>query len=262
MPEQELKQPRSIHRALDVLEFLVGNGACGLQAIHRGTGLSKSTLRRILATLVERGYVRLGLTDRMYRSNVATPLGLPQDEFPRIARLVNAARPHMIALTRKVRWPAGLHFYVPGRMRIVETTHGLSHFGQASGLALDSELNIFAAASGLAWLSANPDERVLSIVASLQASELWSLQRYGLTPTQLLSELAVIRERGWAQRRTTQGTLENMVGVSVPLHEKLRPVGALTLSWRREAMTIDEFTDLHINELRQTAQSINDVFRK
>lgn len=251
------KQARAVHRALDILQFLGEHGACGLHELHRGTGLSKATLRRMLATLAARGYVRHGLTDRMYRSNIATPLALGQDEAPRIGRLLSAARPHMIGLTESASWPVGLHYYVSGRMRIIETTHGMSPFGEAQGVPIDSELNLFAAASGLAWLAANRDATVLKVVEGLAHSPMWSLSRFGITPQRLLAELGDIRNRGWAKRRTAQGTLDNRVGAAVALFDKRQPIGALTLTWHRDAMSDAEFTAAHLNNMQAAATAIN-----
>lgn len=251
------KQARAVHRALDILQFLGENGACGLHDLHAGTGLSKATLRRLLATLSARGYVRHGLTDRMYRSNIATPLALGQNEAPRIGRLLAVARPHMIALTEAASWPVGLHYYMAGRMRIIETTHGMSPFGEAQGLAIDSELNIFAAASGLAWLAANKDTTVLKIFEGLMQNPMWSPARFAITSKQLLGELDGIRKRGWAKRRTAQGIFDNRVGAAVALVEERQPIGALTLTWHREAMSDATFASSHLQALQAAASEIN-----
>ncbi|HEY8579406.1 MAG TPA: helix-turn-helix domain-containing protein, partial [Beijerinckiaceae bacterium] len=56
-------QVRAVHRALDVLDYLSANGPSSLQRLHAGTGLSKSALRRLLSTLVQRRFVRMGLSD-------------------------------------------------------------------------------------------------------------------------------------------------------------------------------------------------------
>ncbi|MGE0629227.1 MAG: helix-turn-helix domain-containing protein [Hyphomicrobiaceae bacterium] len=257
MSSGDLKHTRAVHRALDILERLGENGASSLHALHLSTGLSKSTLRRLLVTLAERGYIRRGLTDRMYRSNIATPLTLKQKEAPRMARLLDAARPHMIVLTRSVGWPVGLHYYIAGRMRIIETTHGMSPFGNNPGMPIDSELNIFASASGLAWLAANDDATVLEVVETLADGDLWSLSRYGISPRRLVRELAVIRRRGWAKRRAQQGIADNRVGAAIALHEGQQPVGALTLTWQREAMTDAEFAVKHLGALTAAAVAID-----
>lgn len=255
MRKGELKQARSVHRALDILEHLADKGASNLHAIHLGTGLSKATLRRLLATLSDRGYVRRGLTDRIYRSNVATPLALEREDAPKIGRLFETARPHMIALTREISWPVGLHYYVAGRMRVIETTHGLSPFGHTRGVPIDYELNIFAAASGLAWLSANNEPAVLDVIKRLADDEKWSLSRFGIAPDDLLNELTMIRQHGWARRRTTQGKLDDRIGAAVAIYENSNPIAALNITWHRDAMSYEEFSSRHLGALKKSERN-------
>ena len=54
---------RSLDRGLTILERLSADGAGSLQALHTATGLAKSTLRRLLSTLVQRKILRRSLAD-------------------------------------------------------------------------------------------------------------------------------------------------------------------------------------------------------
>jgi IclR family transcriptional regulator, mhp operon transcriptional activator len=259
-PTTENVRPiRSVHRALDVLETLVERGPAGLHQLHSATGLSKSTLRRLLATLVHRRFVRQGISDGMYRSNVATPRGINTELTVRIGRLVEVARPHMLALTQHVRWPSDLHIYANGRMRILESTHGLSPFGRSSGFMIDSELNLFAAASGLAFLASRHDEFALRLANELESDEFWSMSRFGLTPSRLVAELRKVRRAGFATRRVTQGRQDGSNAIAVTIVEGDCSVGALTISWRGQLMSAEEFAAQHLAALQSTARAISDA---
>ena len=120
----KLLQTRSLHRGLDILDGLA-NGPASLQKLHEQTGLSKSTLRRLLATLVDRRYIRRGISDNIYRSNVAVPTSAFGETAVRYGRLVEVASPYMMQLTEAVKWPSDLHVYHDGHMQILESTHGL-----------------------------------------------------------------------------------------------------------------------------------------
>jgi IclR family mhp operon transcriptional activator len=247
---------------LDLLECLSERGPSSLQELHAATGLSKSTLRRLLATLVERHFIRRGLSDGMYRSNIATPRGADAELTLRIGRLVEVARPHMLALTREVRWPSDLHIFVGSRMRILESTHGMSPFGRSAGLGADAELNLFAAASGLVYLAQRDEGFVLSLVKALEHEEFWSLSRFGVTPQRLLEELTEIRRRGFARRRVTQGRLDGREAIAVPLFEDGAPIGALSVAWQRQLMSAEDFAGLHLDALRAAANAISDGLRR
>ena len=255
--DNALRQIRSVHRALDLLEQLGERGPLSLQQLHGVTGLSKSTLRRLLATLVERRFIRKGISDGMYRTNIATLTGVDSALTLRIGRLVEVARPHMLALTKQVRWPSDLHIHVRGRMRILESTHGMSPFGRP-GLPTDAELNLFAAASGLAFLASSGDRFALSLLDELKHDEFWSLSRFGVTPSRLLAELRDIRSKGFATRRVTQGRIDGHNAIAVTVFEGRTPVGALTIHWQRKLMSADKFAALHLDVLQIAANAISD----
>ncbi|MDF2116351.1 helix-turn-helix domain-containing protein [Roseiarcaceae bacterium H3SJ34-1] len=250
-------QTRSVHRALDVLQFLSENGPSGLHKLHMGTGLSKSTLRRLLATLVERRFVRTGISDAMYRSNTALPDHPRAGLIVQIGQLVEVARPHMLVLTDEARWPVDLHIYVHGRMQILDSTRGLSPFPPSQMLKPETELNVFAAASGLAFLAALDDERVLAIVDELKNDMFSSLARFGIKPGRLLKDLAEIRRQGFATRRLSQSTPGDRNAIAVPLFEKQAAVGALSMSWKRKLMTPDEFAVQNLAALKHAANEIS-----
>ena len=246
-----------MHRALDVLEHLSEHGPSNLHQLYLATGLSKSTLRRLLATLIERRFIRQGISDAMYRSNIGTLHAVDSDLNLQIARLVEVARPHMLALTNQVRWPSDLHIYVRGRMRILESTHGRSPFGGNAGFPTDAELNIFGAASGLAFLASRDQRFVVQLVSELSTTELWSLSRFGVTLGRLQRELADVRRLGYAKRRVTQGRVDGRDAIAVPIFRRGLSIGALTITWQRKLMNPEDFASLHLDELRRAASAIS-----
>ena len=248
---------RSVHRAIDILDYLAQHGPAGLQQLHLGTGISKSALRRLLSTLVKRHFIRLGMTDGMYRTNVSAPMAINSQAIAQVAHLVEIAHPHMVALTKAVRWPSDLHFYNHGRMRILESTHGMTAFGANTGLAPDAELNIFAAASGLALLAERGDEFALQMVDEQKDSEQWSLSRFRISPEHLLDDLRDIRRKGFATRRATQGKFDNRNAIAVTIADGKTAIGALTLSWHRKMASADDFAAEHLDALRSAARAIS-----
>ncbi len=258
MAMTELAQTRSLHRGLDILDALA-QGPAALHELHLRTGLPKSTLRRLLATMVERRYIRRGISDGIYRSNVAIPGAAHGEHTLRIGRLVEVARPHMLRLTQQVKWPSDLHVYHAGRMQILESTHGISPFEMPRSGSADTELNMFVAASGLAYLSALDDEQVQSILDLTRDDEVWSPARFGITPAQVRRMLADVRVRGFATRQLSQTKPQDRNAIAIPLYQALQPVAALTIAWRREHMKADAFAALHLPALREAAGQISSV---
>lgn len=252
----ELSQVRALHRGLDVLEFLGARGPSSLHQIHAGTGLPKSSLRRLLATLVERRFIRVGLSDGMYRSNIATPRGVAAEENLRIGRLVEVARPYMLRLVQTVKWPNDMHIFANGRMRIIESTHGQSPFAGQGG-DVETELNMFVAASGLAYLACLPDAQALAIMEECRADEFASPERYGVTQRTLLGDLAAVRAAGFATRKTSQLRPENRRAIAVAIRAGGRPIGALAIAWPKQLMDADAFAERNLAPLIEAAAAIS-----
>lgn len=250
-------QVRALNRGLDVLEQLGERGPQSLHQLHVGTGLPKSSLRRLLATLVERRFIRVGLSDGMYRSNIATLRGVNEQDNVRIGRLVEIARPHLLGLTRDLRWPSDLHMFANGRMRILESTHGQSPFGAGAEPRVEVELNMFAAATGLAYLASLSDARALAIMEQCRSDYFWSAERYSVSADVLVADLNRIREAGFATRRASQLRRDNRNAIAIVLREREQTAGAIAMPWPRDLMSAEAFAKLHLSRLRQTADAIS-----
>ena len=250
-----LLQTRSLHRGLDILDELA-KGPASLQKLHELTGLPKSTVRRLLATLVERRYIRRGISDAIYRTNIAIPTSTHGEMTFRYGRLVEVARPYMMQLTEVVKWPSDLHVYHGGRMQILESTHGLSPFETARGAHTDTELNMFVAASGLAYLARLELSEVTQIFDFAKLDDRWSPTRFGVTMSALAQELNNTRTRGFASRRMSQMKEDNRSAIAVSISQANRAIGAITLIWRRDYMTVNDFGMKYSGVLTDIASKI------
>jgi IclR family transcriptional regulator, mhp operon transcriptional activator len=184
-------------------------------------------------------------------------MALNSQAIVHVGHLVEVARPHMIALTGHIRWPCDLHLYNRGRMRILESTHGMTLFGKHTGLDPDAELNIFAAASGLALLTSRDDGFALRLIDELKNEELWSLSRFRMSPARLLNDLRNIRQKGFATRGATQGKFDNRNAIAVAIFDGRGPIGAITLSWHRKFASAEAFAAQHLSALRCAADAIS-----
>ena len=81
---------QSLDRGITVLEHIARGGSCTLAELHKSTGISKSSIRRLLATLVERRLVRRSLADGRYRTSVlmtaSTGVPVPPSELAQSVR--------------------------------------------------------------------------------------------------------------------------------------------------------------------------------
>ena len=232
-----------------------------LHQLHLSTSLPKSTLRRLLATLHARRIVRVGLGDKLYRSNIALPDLRPANLTPKAARLVELAMPHVIELTTKIGWPSDLHLFAGDRMRVVESTRTLSPF-HIPRSSIDITVNLFGSAGGRAYLSGQPRKAVEQIVADFANHPEQGLTRYGVTAEKWYDELELVRNNGYARRVPGYGPIEiredRMRVIAVPLLAGKESVGALSLLWPREYLDHEAFAANYLPELLATSKLISD----
>lgn len=135
----------------------------------------------------------------------------------RVARLVHVAAPLLLRVNDSIGWPLDLHVHHQGRMQIIESTCTISPFGFNYPYRPELELNIFAAASGLCYLSMLSDERVAKLIDALRDQELWALARYRISPQRLFDELAAVRQNGYARRLVNQTDQTGFHAIAAPI---------------------------------------------
>lgn len=251
---------RSLDRGLTILNALAIHGASSLQDLHARTDLPKSTIRRILGTLVRRKVVRRSLNDQLYRSNISLPVQSNSRTVPADGVLVDCGVSHMIELTRAVGWSCDLHIFERTRSRVIESTRPLSPFYQYAR-QIDLEVPVFASAAGLSVLATWDEAAVLSLVDEIGDHPRWGMSAHGLSKRELLNLLRRVRKSGYAVRSN------QFRGLSVfanKLHAMARPicrrgtaVGALVLLWPKELLAPDEFAKNNLARFKEATEAIN-----
>lgn len=250
---------RSLDRGLAILESFAIHGASSLRDLHTHTALPKSTIRRLLGTLIRRKIVRRSLADRLYRANIAlpTPGGLTPSHSE--GWLVDRAVPHMIELTRSVGWACDLHIFERTQGRIIELTRPLSPFFQYNR-PIDLQVPVFGSAGGLAVLSTWTDAAVLALVEDIADHPVWGLRRVGLTRRELLKFLHQVRVAGYANRpqhyRGETALANTLSAIACPIFRAQTAVGALAMLWPRGLLSPASFADRHLQKLTEATAAI------
>lgn len=231
-----------------------------MHELHRASGLPKTTLRRLLGTLTHRKFVRRGLADGVYRTNISIPRRGDPTHQGSVARLVNAATPLLLEINARIRWPIDLHVHHQGRMHVIESTRTISPLSFNDPYRPELELNIFAAASGLCYLSTLADERVLKLIEALRDQELWSLSRYRISPQRLFQELAAVRKNGYARRLANQTDQRSVLAIAAPILAAKQGVGAVSVQWPCGYLNLTAFADRYAEEVIGLARAISAEF--
>ncbi|MEP3275917.1 MAG: helix-turn-helix domain-containing protein [Stappiaceae bacterium] len=254
-----LKENRSLARGLFVLETLAKYRGMSLSEIHQETGLPKSTLRRLLATLMSKRFVRRSISDNRYRAIVTLPDISIEPVPPGLGLVVDMGLIHVTELTKKIGWPSDIQIFEGKWMRIIESTRSQSPFGLYRG-QIDRRLNIFGAATGIACLSVMQEEEVRELFQDKSLEARFQPGRYALSWQGLQEHLNMARELGYGMRISNYcgETVLNdkLSAIALPLRRHEEIIGAISLLWPRELMSASDTAALYLEDLKKT---VNDI---
>lgn len=256
---QELHN-NSLDRGLTVLRALEQEGSCSLADLHRLTGISKSAIRRLLATLAAHRLVRRSLADGRYRSSVTFPVSagapVPAGQF----WVVDVAMPFVAQMTRAIDWPSDVHLLAGDRMRVLDSTRPLSPFHLYRGV-VNREVNIFGSATGMCCLAELGDAEALRIAAHTRGDSVWGLERFRIAPREYLDHLRRTRQRGYGARisRFVGVTVfdDGLAAIACPIYAGPRLMGAVSLLWAKSYIATEPFAARFLAELKRTTEAIS-----
>ncbi|MGV8996333.1 MAG: DNA-binding transcriptional regulator [Parvibaculaceae bacterium] len=237
-------------RALQVLEALNQHRVTPLSVLHEQTGLPKSTLVRLLDTLIAGGYVErvsrntgYALTERVLQLSGG---------FRHSDKIVEAARPFMSALTAQYKWPVALGTPDDDEMIVRISTRAESPFASDKEF-LGRRVPMLLSALGRVYFSyCDEDERetLLSLLRHSRA------RRNAMAKDERAVKRLVtqIRERGYATTSPVPG--ETLAGIAVPVLRNAQPLAAITLRYYGSVMSEAEAAKRFLVPMQEAAAAI------
>jgi IclR family transcriptional regulator, KDG regulon repressor len=227
-------QVQSVVRTLQILEVLASEGDLNLRDLAERVGIHKSTLFRFMRTLCERGYARRDPdTERFSLTLKVFQLG--STVYARVD-LVKLASPFLVRLSSTTRETVHLAILDAGNLVYlskIESTHSLR-------VAMQSRVGLTAPAYCTAMgkvLLAFADTDVLDAYLS-SCNFVRHTEKTISDRLQLLAELQITRNRGWA---VDDEEHENGVRcVAAPVRDRSGSViAALSISGPTIRLTLD-----------------------
>lgn len=250
---------RGLERGLRVFKTLQQSAALTLADLHDATGLPKPTLLRILATLERAAMIHRGLDDRRYR--ISARLMRVTRKLDRSDRVAEAAAPVLDRLCRKIVWPSDLAVAAGDHMQIRETSRTLSPFVFNSA-RIGYRVNWLLTALGRAYLAFCPEDERSRIVASLRQSRN-PQDKLAHQPDRLNAILSETRARGYGLRDAhffggynEESFDDQLQGIAVPVMQGGKVHGCINILWVRRAMSVEEMTQQHLDDLKSAAREI------
>lgn len=253
------KQIRSLTRALNVIETLNhADRALSLHQLHQLTELDRATLLRILATLMDAGWVYRSLGDGCYRLTFQLrEMGTHIRPENSLAQL---ASPILEALQKKLHWPSDLMIYNGKRMEIIETTRRQSPLFLPQGF-MGYQPYMLQSATGrayLAWSHPNDCKVILQRLqreegpdANLAHDEVWVHKMLEETRRQGYAE----RDRNYFGGPDDSNSYEvNVVAIPIIVMQEVQ--ACLNLTWIEELVQPEQLEEVFLPALRAAADAI------
>ena len=248
----------TVAKALQILEALNQSRVTTLAALHEITQLPKSSLVRLLDTLIDAGYVvRISRRDGYALTEAVLRLssGVRHRDM-----VVDAARPLMEAFTRQYKWQVSLATAESDAMVVRFTTRHLSPFSREQNF-LNRRVHMIQSALGRAFFAYCSAEERGFILSVLRASgdELAIREE----PAHLDAIVERVRSHGYATigRPRSNPTQSFAIPLLEPGTEE-SPLGAMNFFYYRSAMTEGQATGRYLAPLQMLGNAIVEGFER
>jgi IclR family transcriptional regulator, mhp operon transcriptional activator len=238
-PTESKSSPvRALSRGLAVLQAINRGPSLTMMEIARAAQVPYPTASRLVQTLLLEGLVEQEPDRKRYR-----PTALVQtlsNGYMGDAHMTRLARQHIVALTRRLKWPITLTSRVGHSIVIRDSTHSLTTL----------TFNAYYPGYAMPVLESAAGVAILSFMNDVERAELFSsMERlpavvdnpvYDLFLHEGLAEET--RERGYAVRAFNMFTANpgKTSSIAVPILQDGQPVGALTLAFFANAVRMQD----------------------
>ncbi|CAN5704838.1 DNA-binding transcriptional regulator [soil metagenome] len=246
---------RGLLRGLEVLRVLnrlpVGTGS--VATIARETGLHRTTVKRLLESLLQAGFVRVVSGGREYRLTFRVrelSAGFEDDAW-----VSEVAGPLLRELTDAVKWPSDLVTLEGDELVVRESTHPFSPLSFRGG-ALGVRVPLLRTAVGRAYLSWCPDDErdaLLMLLGSRDDAQ----GREARDEARVHRLIERTRDCGYAVSSSTEQPDESRFGaIAVPVRRAPGVVACINIVFLLRAASADSIAAAALSRLLTTARAI------
>lgn len=241
---------RSISRSIAALKAINRQGSLSMMEISKASEVPYPTACRIVQTLLYEGLIEQEPARKRYRPTAMVQTlahGFQQDD-----RLVKAARPHIVELTRRFGWPVSIATRVGRNMMLRDSTHAntsLTFEQYYPGFTLP----ILDSASGKLSMAFAPEEERLMILKWMRVSQEIDLQY--LATAQASLDVERIRRQGYAVQGRNHFNLTpgKTSSIAVPIFRNGVFEAAMTMVFFVTAMNLEVALESYLEELKSAA---------
>lgn len=249
---------RGLARGLAVLEALNHSpeGCATPAELAAITGLHRTTVRRLLETLVAEGYVLRSPSHQADTYLLSIRVRQLSDGFTDDDLVAALAPPVLLDLVRHVVWPSDLATPDGPGMLIRETTHRFSPLSFHSAMA-GVRLPLLTTAAGrvyLAFCAESERDAMLAMLRKGVGGE--QQQRLAHDASYIRNLVARVRERGYALNQGDMDDARKTGAIAVPVWEDQRLVAAINIVYLERAVSADDAVARYLPHLLDAARQL------
>lgn len=258
----DTKRITGLSRGLSVLRSLNENNGATVLALSRATDLPRATIYRILATLMDEGYVtRAGPRDAFWLSMDVHSLSAGYSDRAWVAEV---ATPILAELGRKVVWPVDIATLDGDAMLIRQTTY------QTSPLAIDRDYGarrgypgyrvpLFGTSLGHTYLAFCPKSERDALLDSFSSAPSES-NHLAADKRAILKILNKTRRLGYGSREG--GFVPSTGSIAVPVMHGEQVMACINLHYMLSVMSLKEAVSQYLTLIQDAARTISEALVK
>ncbi|CAG9202150.1 DNA-binding transcriptional activator MhpR [Burkholderia vietnamiensis] len=253
---------RGLARGLQVLRALnaMEDGHATSQQLADLTGLHRTTVRRLLETLMEEGFVRRSTSDDSFRLTLA--VRSLSEGFTDTERIATVAPPIMGQLLQRVAWPSDLTTPDGDAMIIRETTHRFSRLSFHRAM-VGRRLPMLLTAAGRAYFAMCPDEEREDILELLRSGAGGDEQQAFARNDALVRKLIRrVRDDGFGSNHGDWTAQAKIGAVAVAISADERVIASLNVIFLSRAVRLEDAVRRYVPELQKAALDIAEALKQ
>jgi IclR family mhp operon transcriptional activator len=257
-PASSYRHCQSLVKGLDILAALNRkfSGSASITELARMTGLHRTTIKRLLETLRQEGYVECDVATNLYR--LTFRVQRLSYGFRDNVQISEVAWPQMRAISKALVWPCSLVTLEGDEMVVRVSTRSYSPLSFHPGMP-GRRMPLLTTAAGRAYLAFAPDEEQKVLLDMLrERSDIDAVRAKDARFIRTL--LSETRQRGYALNRGEWNDEPKFGGVAVPLKFEDRVLACLNVIFLGRAVKDESALTSIGSELLAHARIIEQSF--
>ncbi len=256
----QYKSVRGLIRGLELLRALnaLGEGRATSNELSMRTGLHRTTVRRLLETLIDEGFVRRSESDSSYR--LTLKVRELSEGFTDAEWISAVATPVMGELLQKVVWPSDLSTPSGDALLIRETTHRFSPLSFHRSM-VGRRLPFLLTASGRAYFAYCSEEEREDILQLLRAND-DEQSRLAKDARYIANLVKRVRDDGFGSNHGDWGKEQKIGAIAMPIVHENRVLAALNVVYLARALSTDQAVKKYAPALREAVTKIASLMQE